>query len=168
MFYAWQLTHLSTCRMQSSLGISKRQRLKKKRRYSPQHSDSLSAHPNDLIELPDNKTPAKWSACRIPRVIVVFVTLVFKLNCGWVRPVAYVPQTKHSKTLLPHSQPTFCVYILPLTAQTLQHIQINSCHKTPHIREEYKYKYNYIHLIKNIKETFGNILYDYTKEDRIM
>jgi hypothetical protein len=46
------------------------------RRYSSQNS----AHPNDpmvnLIELQDNKTPAKWSAYRIPSVIVVFVILV--------------------------------------------------------------------------------------------
>jgi hypothetical protein len=51
-------------------------------RYSSQYSVRLSAHPNDLIvnliELPDNKTPAKWSAYQIPGVIVVFVILVFK------------------------------------------------------------------------------------------
>jgi hypothetical protein len=43
----------------------------------------FSAHPNDLIvnliELPDNKTPAKWSAYQIPSVIVLFVILVFKV-----------------------------------------------------------------------------------------
>jgi hypothetical protein len=31
------------------------------------------------VELPDNKTPAKWTAYQIPRVIVVFVVLVFKI-----------------------------------------------------------------------------------------
>jgi hypothetical protein len=39
------------------------------RRYSSQYSARLSAHPNDLtvnlMELPDNKTPAKWSAYQI-------------------------------------------------------------------------------------------------------
>jgi hypothetical protein len=30
------------------------------------------------MELPDNKTPAKWSAYRIASVIVVFVVLVCK------------------------------------------------------------------------------------------
>jgi hypothetical protein len=53
------------------------------RRYSSQYSALLSAHPNDLtvnlIELPDNKTPAKLSAYQIPSVIVVFVVLVFKI-----------------------------------------------------------------------------------------
>jgi hypothetical protein len=53
------------------------------RRYSSQYSARLSAHPNGLVvnlmELPDNKTPAKWSAYRIPSVIVVFVILVFKV-----------------------------------------------------------------------------------------
>jgi hypothetical protein len=33
----------------------------------------------NLIELPDNKTPAKWSAYRIPSVIVVFVITVLKV-----------------------------------------------------------------------------------------
>jgi hypothetical protein len=50
------------------------------RRYSSQYSARLSAHPNglvvNLIELPDNKTPAKRSAYRIVSVIVVFVILV--------------------------------------------------------------------------------------------
>jgi hypothetical protein len=53
------------------------------RRYSSQYSARLSAHPNDLTvnltELPDNKTPAKWSAYQIPSVIVVFVVLVYKV-----------------------------------------------------------------------------------------
>jgi hypothetical protein len=52
-------------------------------RYSSQYSVRLSTHPNGLIvnlmELPDNKTPAKWSAYHIPSVIVVFVILVFKV-----------------------------------------------------------------------------------------
>jgi hypothetical protein len=51
------------------------------RRYSSQYSARLRAHSNgltvNLIELPDNKTPAKWSAYRIVSVIVVFVVLVF-------------------------------------------------------------------------------------------
>jgi hypothetical protein len=50
-------------------------------RYSSQYSARLSAHPNNLVvnlmELPDNKTPAKWSAYQIPSVIVVFIVLVF-------------------------------------------------------------------------------------------
>jgi hypothetical protein len=53
------------------------------RRYSSQYSARLSTHPNDLtvnlIELPDNKTPAKWPAYQIPSVIVVFVILVVKV-----------------------------------------------------------------------------------------
>jgi hypothetical protein len=53
------------------------------RRYSSQYSARLSAHTNDqlvnLIELPDNKTHAKWSVYQIPSVIVVFVILVFKV-----------------------------------------------------------------------------------------
>jgi hypothetical protein len=53
------------------------------RRYSSQYRARLSAHPNapvvNLIELPDNKTPAKWSAYQIPTTIVVFVILVFKV-----------------------------------------------------------------------------------------
>jgi hypothetical protein len=53
------------------------------RRYSSQYSARLSAHPNGLIvnlmELPDNKTPAKWSVYQIPSVIVVFLILVFKI-----------------------------------------------------------------------------------------
>jgi hypothetical protein len=52
------------------------------RRYSSQYSTRLSAHPNDLVvnlmEQPDNKTPAKWSAYRIPSVIVEFVVPVCK------------------------------------------------------------------------------------------
>jgi hypothetical protein len=32
----------------------------------------------NLMEQPDNKTPAKWSAYQIPSVIVVFVVLVCK------------------------------------------------------------------------------------------
>jgi hypothetical protein len=51
--------------------------------YSSQYSACLSAHPNDLtvnlIELPDNKTPAKWTAYQIPSIIVVFVILVFEV-----------------------------------------------------------------------------------------
>jgi hypothetical protein len=51
--------------------------------YSSQYSARLSAHLNglmvNLIELPDNKTPVKWSAYRIPSVIVVFVVLVCKV-----------------------------------------------------------------------------------------
>jgi hypothetical protein len=54
------------------------------RRYSSQYSARLSAHPNDLItnliELQDNKTPAKWSAYQIPSVTVVFVILVLKFS----------------------------------------------------------------------------------------
>jgi hypothetical protein len=50
--------------------------------YNSQYSAHLSAHQNDLIvnltELPDNKTPAKWSAHQIPSVIVVFVIPVSK------------------------------------------------------------------------------------------
>jgi hypothetical protein len=50
--------------------------------YSSQYSARLSTHTNglivNLIELPDNKTPAKWSAYQIPSVIVVFVILIFK------------------------------------------------------------------------------------------
>jgi hypothetical protein len=46
------------------------------RRYRSQYS----AHPNDLVvnlmEQPDNKTPAKWSAYQITSVIVVFVVIV--------------------------------------------------------------------------------------------
>jgi hypothetical protein len=53
------------------------------RRYSSQYRARLSAHPNDLtvnlIELPDNKTPAKLSAYRIVSVTVVFVVLVCKV-----------------------------------------------------------------------------------------
>jgi hypothetical protein len=53
------------------------------RRYSSQHSARLSAHPNvlivNLMEIPDNKTPAKLSAYQIPIVTVVFVILVFKV-----------------------------------------------------------------------------------------
>jgi hypothetical protein len=33
----------------------------------------------NLMEHPDNKTPAKWSAYQIPSVIVVFVVLVLKV-----------------------------------------------------------------------------------------
>jgi hypothetical protein len=48
-------------------------------RYSSQYS----AHPNGLVvnlmEQPDNKTPAKWSVYRIVSVIVVFVVLVCKV-----------------------------------------------------------------------------------------
>jgi hypothetical protein len=51
------------------------------RRYSSQYSARLNAHPNglivNLIELSDNKTPAKWSAYQIPSIVVVFVILVF-------------------------------------------------------------------------------------------
>jgi hypothetical protein len=52
--------------------------------YSSQYSAHLSTHPNglvvNLIELPDNKIPAKWSAYQIPSVIVVvIVILVFKV-----------------------------------------------------------------------------------------
>jgi hypothetical protein len=53
------------------------------RRYSSQYIARLSAHPNglvvNLIELPDNKTPAKCSTYRIVSVIVVFVVLVCKV-----------------------------------------------------------------------------------------
>jgi hypothetical protein len=54
------------------------------RRYSSQYSARLSAHPNGLVvnltEQPDNKTPAKWSAYRIPSVTVVFVVLACKVQ----------------------------------------------------------------------------------------
>jgi hypothetical protein len=50
------------------------------RRYSSQYSARLSAHPNGLVvnlmEQPDNKTPAKWSAYQILSVIVVSVVVV--------------------------------------------------------------------------------------------
>jgi hypothetical protein len=50
-------------------------------RYSSQYSARLSPHPNDLtvnlIELPDNKTLAKWSAYQILSIVVIFVVLVF-------------------------------------------------------------------------------------------
>jgi hypothetical protein len=53
-------------------------------RYSSQYSARLSARPNgltvNLMELPDNKTPAKWSAYQIPSVIVVFVVLDTKVQ----------------------------------------------------------------------------------------
>jgi hypothetical protein len=32
----------------------------------------------NLTEIPDNKTPAKWSAYQIPSLIVVFVVIVCK------------------------------------------------------------------------------------------
>jgi hypothetical protein len=54
------------------------------RRYSSQYSARLSAHPNvlivNLMELPDNKTPDKWSAYQIPSVMVVFVILVLRFS----------------------------------------------------------------------------------------
>jgi hypothetical protein len=55
------------------------------RRYSSQYSTRLSAHPNDLVELPDtrrlrrhlpNYLPTRF---RIRSAIVVFVILVFKV-----------------------------------------------------------------------------------------
>jgi hypothetical protein len=42
------------------------------RHYSSQYSAHLSTHPDglvvDLMEQPDNKTPAEWSAYQIPSV----------------------------------------------------------------------------------------------------
>jgi hypothetical protein len=53
------------------------------RRYSSQYSARLSAHPNGLVvnlmERPDKKAPAKWSAYQIPSVTVAFVVLVCKV-----------------------------------------------------------------------------------------
>jgi hypothetical protein len=63
------------------------------RRYSSQYSARLSAHPNGLVvnlmEQPDNKTPAKLSSYRIPSVIVVFVALVCKVQYVSLIPKSY-------------------------------------------------------------------------------
>jgi hypothetical protein len=83
-------------------------------RYSSQYSARLSAHPVDLtvnlMELPDNKTPAKWSAYQIPSAIVVFVILVFKVYFVRLIPTSH----KRPWTLLVTEERFWTLFYMPL------------------------------------------------------
>jgi hypothetical protein len=96
------------------------------RRYSSQYSAHLSAHQNDLvvnlIELPDNKTPAKWSAYQIPSVIVVFVVLVSK-----VRFVSFYSQKpQEALNLLVTEERYWALFYMPLYTSFTQFAECTS------------------------------------------